>query len=204
MRASARSAPGPAPSRRCASARSCCRLPGLTVVTVDLSEIIFAANALADDAPEVKAKLDEIASYGRIPAHIKPDKIVRQAKWTIAVDRWIDENDCDASAIQCWRSLQDNFGCATCLTMSMMGEKLMPSACEVDVMGAISMYALALAAEAPSAILDWNNNYGREADKCVCTHCGNYPEELHRRDARNLRARRARQRARQGDTASAR
>lgn len=40
---------------------------GLTVVTVDLSEIIFAARALADDAPEVKAKLEEIAAYGRIP-----------------------------------------------------------------------------------------------------------------------------------------
>jgi L-fucose isomerase-like protein len=151
---------------------------GLTVVTVDLSEIIFSANALADDAPEVKAKLDEIGAYGRIPAHIRPDKILRQAKWTIAVNRWIDENECDASAIQCWRSLQDNFGCATCLTMSMMGEKLTPSACEVDVMGAISMYALALAAETPSAILDWNNNYGREADKCVCTHCGNYPKSF--------------------------
>ena len=45
-------------------------------------------------------------------------------------------------------------------------------------MGAISMYALALAAEAPSAILDWNNNYGREVDKCVCTHCGNYPKSF--------------------------
>jgi L-fucose isomerase-like protein len=40
------------------------------------------------------------------------------------------------------------------------------------------MYALALAAEAPSAILDWNNNYGREADKCVCTHCGNFPKSF--------------------------
>lgn len=148
---------------------------GLTVVTVDLSEIIFAAGAIADDAPEVKTMLAEIAAYGKIPTHIKPEKIVKQAKWTIAVNRWIAENECDASAIQCWRSLQDNFGCATCVTMSMMGEKLMPSACEVDVMGAISMYALALAAEAPAAILDWNNNYGREPDKCVCTHCGNYP-----------------------------
>jgi L-fucose isomerase-like protein len=151
---------------------------GLTVVTVDLSEMIFAAGALAEDAPEVKAKLEEIAAYGRIPSHIKPDKILKQAKWTIAVNRWIEENDCDASAIQCWRSLQDNFGCATCLTMSMMGEELMPSACEVDVMGAISMYALALAAETPSAILDWNNNYAREVDKCVCTHCGNFPKSF--------------------------
>jgi L-fucose isomerase-like protein len=62
--------------------------------------------------------------------------------------------------------------------MSMMGEKLMPSACEVDVAGAISMYALALAAEAPPALLDWNNNYGREVDKCVCTHCGNFPKSF--------------------------
>ena len=151
---------------------------GLTVVTVDLSEIIAAAQAVRDDAPEVKAKLAEIVAYGRIPAHIKPENIVKQAKWTIAIDRWIDDNDCDASAIQCWRSLQDNFGCATCLTMSMMGEKLSPSACEVDVMGAVSMYALSLAAQAPSAILDWNNNYGYEADKCVCTHCGNYPKSF--------------------------
>ena len=151
---------------------------GLTVVTVDLSEIIGAAQALKDEAPEIKAKLAEIHAYGKIPAHIKPENILKQAKWTVAVDRWIDDNDCDASAIQCWRSLQDNFGCATCLTMSMMGEKLMPSACEVDVMGAVSMYALALAASAPSAILDWNNNYGREPDKCVCTHCGNYPKSF--------------------------
>jgi L-fucose isomerase-like protein len=151
---------------------------GLTVVTVDLSEILHAAGSLRDDEAHVKAKLEEIAEYGRIPAHIKRENIVKQAKWTIAVNRWIEENECDASAIQCWRSLQDNFGCATCLTMSMMGEKLMPSACEVDVMGAISMYALTLAANAPSAILDWNNNYGREADKCVCTHCGNYPKSF--------------------------
>ena len=151
---------------------------GLNVVTVDLSEIIFAARALSDDAPEVRAKLEEIAAYGRIPAHIKHENIAKQARWTIAVDRWIAENECDASAIQCWRSFQDNFGCATCLTMSMSGEKLSPSACEVDVMGAVSMYALALAAGAPSAILDWNNNYGHEPDKCVCTHCGNYPKSF--------------------------
>lgn len=151
---------------------------GITVVTVDLSEMMGAANAVADNDPALLAKLDKIQAYGRIPAHIKPAQILRQAKWTLAVNRWIEENGCDASAIQCWRSLQDNFGCATCLTMSMMGEELMPSACEVDIMGALSMYALALASGAPPAILDWNNNYGAEPDLCVCTHCGNYPKSF--------------------------
>ena len=149
---------------------------GMTVVTVDLSEMIAAAAAIDDDDADLKAKLDRIQSYGSIASHIKPDQIMKQAKWTLAVNRWIDENECDASAIQCWRSLQDNWGCATCLTMSMMGEDLMPSACEVDVMGAVSMYALTLAAETPSAILDWNNNYADLEDQCVCTHCGNYPK----------------------------
>ena len=149
---------------------------GITVVTVDLSEIISSASRLADDDGAVKAKLDEVMAYGTIPAHIARGNIVKQAKWGLAVDRWIDENECDASSIQCWSSLQENFGCATCLSMSMMGEKLMPSACEVDVMGAVSMYALALASGAPPAILDWNNNYGNAPDMCVCTHCGNFPK----------------------------
>jgi L-fucose isomerase-like protein len=151
---------------------------GITVVTVDLSEIIGAASALSAEDRDVRAKLDEISAYGAIPATIKRENIVKQACFSIAVDRWIEENDCDASSIQCWRSLQDNFGCASCLSMSMMGEKLMPSACEVDVMGAVSMYALALASKAPPAILDWNNNYGRDRDKCVCTHCGNFPKSF--------------------------
>ena len=151
---------------------------GITVVTVDLSEMMGAAGAIADDDPAMIAKMDKIKAYGTIPTHIQPAQIVKQAKWTLAVNRWIEANGCDASAIQCWRSLQDNFGCATCVTMSMMGEELMPSACEVDIMGALSMYALALASGAPPAILDWNNNYGYEADLCVCTHCGNFPKSF--------------------------
>ncbi len=151
---------------------------GVTVVTVDLSEMMHAAGQIADDAPELLEKLRKIEAYGTIPAYIKSEQVLTQAKWTLAVNRWIDENECDASAIQCWRSLQDNFGCATCLTMSMMGEELMPSACEVDVMGAVSMYALTLASGAPAAILDWNNNYGNSPDMCVCTHCGNYPKSF--------------------------
>ncbi len=151
---------------------------GITVVTADLSEILGAAQALADGEPEVRRRLDEVQSYGRIPAAIPREKVVKQAKLGVTIDRWVREHECDATAIQCWTSVQDNYGCATCLSMSMMGEKLMPSACETDVAGTVSMYALALAAGAPSALLDWNNNYGRQPDKCVCTHCGNFPKSF--------------------------
>jgi L-fucose isomerase-like protein len=62
--------------------------------------------------------------------------------------------------------------------MSMMGQRYLPSACETDVTGAVSMAGLLLAGGSVPALLDWNNNFGREADKCVCTHCSNYPKSF--------------------------
>ena len=41
----------------------------------------------------------------------------------------------------------------------------MPSACEVDIAGVVAMYALQLASGAPSALVDWNNNYGGDREQ---------------------------------------
>ena len=100
--------------------------------------------------------------------------LVLMAKLGVVVSEWMAELDLDASAIQCWNSLQQNYGVNCCTIMSMMSEKLMPSACEVDVTGAVTMYALQLASGVPSALVDWNNNYGNDPDKCVLFHCGNW------------------------------
>jgi len=62
--------------------------------------------------------------------------------------------------------------------MSMMSNKLLPSACEVDVCGVVAMYALQQASGTPSALLDWNNNYGDDEDKAVCFHCSNLPKHF--------------------------
>jgi L-fucose isomerase-like protein len=151
---------------------------GVTVVPVDLSEIIFGARSLADDDPAVKAMLAEVTAYGKIPDTVPQGSILKQAKLSVTLDRWMDENECDASAVECWDSIQKNYGCATCLSMAMMGDRLLPSACEVDVMGAVSMYALLLASGNPPAFQDWNNNYGDDRDMCINTHCSNFPKSF--------------------------
>ncbi len=151
---------------------------GITVVTVDLSEILGAANKVDNQAAELKIKVGEIKNYGKIASSVHEDKIIRQAKFGIAVENWLTANEIDASTIECWDSLQHNYGCASCLTMSMLGEKLMPSACEVDIAGAVSMYTLMLASGNAPALLDWNNNFGADRNKCVCTHCSNYPKSF--------------------------
>jgi L-fucose isomerase-like protein len=151
---------------------------GITVVPVDLSEIIGRARQLDDRAAQVQQKLAEIREYGTIPARIADWGVLKQAKLAVVLEGWMAENELDASAVQCWTSIQNNYGCATCLSMSLMGEEGMPSACEVDVAGAVSMYALLLASGRAPGFLDWNNNYGDEPDKCVCTHCSNFPQSF--------------------------
>ena len=151
---------------------------GVTIVPVDLSEIIFAAEKVDAQDKALQEKLDEIKAYGTIPGRIPQEHIARQAKLSVVLDRFMDENELDASAVQCWESVQRHYGCATCLSMSLMGERYLPSACEVDIAGSVSMYALLLASGKVPGFLDWNNNYGDDRDKCINTHCSNYPKSF--------------------------
>jgi len=150
---------------------------GITVVPVDMSEILASAEKMDEKGKQVREKVEAIRKYGKCHL-LNEGQINRQARFGLAVEQWIEANDIQISALQCWESIQKNYGCASCVTMSMMGEKLMPSACEVDIAGTIGMYALALAAQRPSALLDWNNNYAEDRDKVVCTHCSNYPKSF--------------------------
>lgn len=150
---------------------------GISVTTVDLSEILGLAGNLSEDDDEVQLKLDEIRCYAPAP-NVPMEKLTQMARLGVVLSQWIDANSLDATAIQCWTSVQQNFGCNVCTLMSMMSERLMPSACEVDVTGVLTMYAMQLAAGSPAAIVDWNNNYGDDDDKCALFHCGNWAKSF--------------------------
>ena len=152
-------------------------LSGISVETIDLSEILGRVGLLGDNDRGVKRKLNTIKEYVST-ASIPADALLKMAKFGYVVDRWVQENELVGTAIQCWTSLEEFFGIVPCTLMSMMSEGLLPSACEVDITGLLAMYVLQLASGTPSAILDWNNNYGDDADKCVCFHCSNLPKSF--------------------------
>jgi L-fucose isomerase-like protein len=135
------------------------------------------ASRLKADEPVVKAKIEQMTSY--VPVKGVPgESLTRMARLGVVIDRWMAENRLDASAIQCWTSMEEFYGVVPCTLMSMMSNGLVPSACETDIAGVIGMYALALASGKPSAIVDWNNNYGEDPDKGVIFHCSNLPKDL--------------------------
>ncbi|NDJ86612.1 MAG: fucose isomerase [Chloroflexi bacterium] len=150
---------------------------GISVNTIDLSQVFGWIQKLDDEDKRVKERLDRVEAY--VPTDGVPSSsLVKMAKFGVVLEDWMASLDLTASAIQCWDSLQLNYGVNVCTLMSMMSEQLMPSACEVDITGTVSMYALQLASGRPSALVDWNNNYGDDPNKCVLFHCGNWAKSF--------------------------
>jgi L-fucose isomerase-like protein len=150
---------------------------GIDVETIDLSEILGRIARMADNDAAAQAKLAQIQAYVTTQ-NVPADSLLKMAKLGAVIETWMTETACTISAVQCWTALEEYFGVVPCTVMSMMSDRLLPSACEVDVCGVVAMHALALASETPSALLDWNNNYGDDPDKAVCFHCSNLPKHF--------------------------
>ena len=152
---------------------------GISVEPIDLSEILGRIARMKDDDPAAAAKLAEIRGY--VATSGVPDQaLMKMAKLGAVIDQWMAQTDVTVSAVQCWTSMEEFFGVVPCTVMSMMSNSLISSACEVDICGVIGMHALQLASGTPSALLDWNNNYGDDPDKAVCFHCSNLPKHFFR------------------------
>jgi L-fucose isomerase-like protein len=150
---------------------------GISVTTLDLSEILGRIERLDDADPSVKAKKEAIVAYTTTEG-VPDQALVKMAKFGAVVEDWMDAEQLDGSSIQCWTALQDYYGIVPCTIMSMMSNTLRPSACELDVTGVVSMLILQAASGTPSAIVDWNNNFGADPDKAVVFHCSNLPSHF--------------------------
>lgn len=150
---------------------------GISIEPIDMYELFGMVGRLEDGDPAVAAKLGAIREYLPIRS-IPTEALVKMAKMGVVIDRWVAEKRLTATAVQCWTAMEEFFGVVPCTIMSMMSSSLLPSACEVDVTGAVGMLALQLASRKPSAIVDWNNNYGDDPDKAVIFHCSNLPKEV--------------------------
>jgi len=150
---------------------------GISVETLDLSEVLGRISRIQDTDDVVVQKLSAIQKYVTTSG-IPPAALLKMAKLGAVVDEWMRTTNVHISAVQCWTSLEENLGVVPCTVMSMMSDSLLSSACEVDVCGVLAMHALQLASETPSALLDWNNNYGNDPNKAVCFHCSNLPKHF--------------------------
>lgn len=150
---------------------------GITVESFDLSELVWKVQKKADGDQAVadkKAVLEKYTDFSRVP----DEKKTMLAKISVVIDEYIAEYHLDALAIRCWNEMEEILRVCPCVLLSELNDRGIPTSCEIDLTSAISMRAMALASEEPTAVLDWNNNYGDEENKVILFHCGSTAQGL--------------------------
>ncbi|MCP4603534.1 MAG: hypothetical protein GY847_23950 [Proteobacteria bacterium] len=150
---------------------------GITMETLDLSDVFARIKDVNPDAPAFGAKVDRLKEYAAWPG--VPDKAFDNiARLGVVLDTIVEEYQMDALAFRCWSELQEQLGISPCILLGEMNQRGVTAACEVDVGSAVAMRALSLASGRPPICLDWNNNYGDAEDKCILFHCGSVAANL--------------------------
>jgi L-fucose isomerase-like protein len=150
---------------------------GITVETMDLSAVFARMDALETGTTQFKSchnQLEELANWKSAP----PEALNNVTRLKIVLEQIRDELNLDAMALRCWTELQQRYGISPCVVTGELANKGLPAACEVDIANAVVMFALQAASGQATSILDWNNNYGDDPDKCILFHCGNVPTSL--------------------------
>jgi L-fucose isomerase-like protein len=150
---------------------------GITVETFDLSDIFLRMRAVKPETTAYVEKsrvLQEFSSWEGVPDRAF-ENIVRLG---VTLDQLAQEAKLDALAIRCWTEMQLQMGISPCVAMGVLNDAGTAAACEVDIGNAVAMKALHYASYEPAGLLDWNNNYNDEDDKCILFHCGPMPASL--------------------------
>jgi L-fucose isomerase-like protein len=150
---------------------------GVTVETFDMSDVFHRMKSVKTGEPAYATRADLLrgfATWDGVPGAAF-ENIVRLS---LVLDQLTEEADLDAMAIRCWTEIQLQMGISPCVAMGTLNEIGLAAACEVDLGNAVAMRALHLASYNPVALLDWNNNYGDEDDKCILFHCGPAPASM--------------------------
>ena len=150
---------------------------GINVESFDLSEVFAKVGAKADDDPVVAAKLDYLKNYTDFSG-VPASNLLTLGKLAVVIDEYIAEYRLDALALRCWNEMETYLRVCPCVLLSELNDRGIAASCEIDMCSAVSMRALTLASGRPSAVLDWNNNYGDDENKVILFHCGPVAQSL--------------------------
>ena len=148
---------------------------GINVETIDLSEVIDRISKVTDE--QAAAKRDEILAVTTFQNYPE-EKLVKICKMQVVLEDIAKEYDLQARGVRCWPELETQLAVAPCTNVGILNEKGIATACETDITNAVMMRAVSLAANRPTTLLDFNNNYGEDKSKAIFFHCGPMPLSL--------------------------
>jgi len=150
---------------------------GITVESFDLSELIYKVQNLSDDNITVQQAAKRLIAYTDC-SNVPACNLLTLAKIRVVVDGYIQTYHLDAVTLRCWNEMETILRVCPCVLLSELNDSGVVASCEIDLCSAIVMRAMHLASGAPTAVLDWNNNYGGHENKVILFHCGPVAQQL--------------------------
>jgi len=149
---------------------------GQNVIYANLMDITDRAKSYADKDPQLLEIVNDTKSCaGQVT--VAGDYLLNAAKLELALTEFWTLNHLSAMAMQCWPSVQRALGISVCAVYGRLTERGMLTACEADVLGALSMlvnHQAALGATVPHFI-DWTIRHRENPNQLLAWHCGNAP-----------------------------
>lgn len=149
------------------------------VIMRDLSEIVLRAQKIEEQDPRIQNIIAEIRQQVPILT-VAEDYLLKEARMEIALTQFWEEAQLSAMAMSCWPAIQTLYSFSTCGLFGRLTEKGMLTACETDVLGALSMlvnYSATLG-ETPPHFVDWTIQHRQNQNWLLAWHCGNAPISL--------------------------
>ncbi|HOV69019.1 MAG TPA: hypothetical protein PLZ84_01695 [Clostridia bacterium] len=150
------------------------------VVPMDLDTAFTRMDAVKPNDPRVKRIVEEIKADKTIGDVYTEESIINQARYEVSLEDIQKELDVCAMAVNCWTRVQERYGISSCSTFSRLNNKGIITACEVDLLGAVSMWAMycaALGVNIPDFI-DWTDLHPTMDNIWLAWHCGNAAESM--------------------------
>jgi L-fucose isomerase-like protein len=145
---------------------------GVQVVSIELAELFARVEKVAPSArDEARVALEpRLAGLDQVD-RTAADRTL--AAW-LALRDLCEEQRLDALAVRCWPEFFVDLGCAACGAMSLLGDAMIPAACESDANGAVTQLMLQWASGTAAFDADLVT-FDLEGDSAVLWHCGKAP-----------------------------
>lgn len=145
---------------------------GVQIVPVELADLFRRVEEVAPSArDEARAALEpRLAGLDQVNRRAADQSL---AAW-LALRDLCEEQRLDALAVRCWPEFFVDLGCAACGAMSLLGDAMIPAACESDPNGAVTQLMLQWASGTAAFDSDIVT-FDLEGDAAVLWHCGKAP-----------------------------
>ncbi len=149
---------------------------GQNVIYEDLSDVVRKAQSYPEGEPRL-APITAALRSELAEVTVADDYLEKEARLELALADFWQWNHLSGMAMSCWPSIQPLYGISVCALYGRLTGQGMLTACETDILGAVSMrvnYDATLASTVPHFV-DWTIQHRTNPNWLLAWHCGNAP-----------------------------